>query len=276
MSTRSRLSLASVLFAALAATVVLSSAGSAAARPKIPKNIPHFVDRQMVVSASGTITYRWTYDNREKCFPGYTKTVEEEFRFNFPKRQTKFSIAPGIMVSGALKGGDGQLDVRLGNWATTNFCDPEKREPEPPVPTCKSDSTPLVVALAVIPTEIERGDDHLAPLSREAFVAIQRTKPFAQDPKCAEQRPDLNYEPEDEELEYGWYADPRKGIATGMNAPSSAFAKLGVGKTLKRRIEVGGGCGGVTASASAVAEIPPHITRCTMTGLVHVNVTRVK
>jgi hypothetical protein len=276
MPIRTRLSLAILALSSLVALVVASGPGDAAAFPKLPKHVPYFVERQMDVSASGTITYRWTYDSTEKCVPGYAKTVEEEFSFDFPKHRTKMEISHKILVSGALRGGSGKLEVRLGGWRTTNFCDPEKREPEPKQPTCKNNSTPLIVSIEGTATELARDEDDPAPLARETQIAIQRSKPFAQDPKCIEQRPDLHFEPTEAEEELGWYADPKTGIATGLNANTISFGQLKVGKTLKRRIDVGGGCGGATARASAVAEIPFRITSCTLSGVVHVKVTRVK
>jgi hypothetical protein len=271
MSIKSRLSVVVALLSALAALVALIGVGSAAAVPKVPK-IPKVTERQVVVSASGTLTYRWTYDNREKCVPGYSKTIEEELRFNFPARQTKMAIAIGKLVMPALRGGTSQLDVRLGGWQTTNYCDPHPKAPEPPEPTCRSGASPLALAVTSTIADVPTGDEEeLTPLSRETQVVIGRTKPFAQNPKCVDQRPRINFELEHE---LGWYADPNAGVALGMNAPTLAYGKLKKGRTLRRQIQISGGCGAASAHASA-ASMPAGITKCTLDGVVFVKVTGV-
>jgi hypothetical protein len=269
MSIRSRLSIAVALLSALAALVALLGVGSAAALPKIPK---HFsvVERNVSVTASGTLTYRWTYDNRQKCAPGYSKTIEEELRFNFPTRKTRMVVAIGRLAMPALKGGTGSFDVRPGGWQTTNYCPPDAKSPEPPEPTCKSGSSPLVLAITSTVKDLPLDEDELAPLGRESQVTIGRTKGFAQNRACEEHRPDIPFEFEDE---LGWFADPRAGLAVGMNALTSAYGKLTKGKTLRRQIQISGGCGGASAHASDTAALPSHITKCTLDGVIFVKVT---
>ncbi len=262
----SRLPLAAVLLAALSALAVVCGPGDAAAKPKKI----FFVERHVVVSASGTLTYRWTYDNRSKCAPGYSKTVEEELRFNFPARTTKMAIALGRLVMPALRGGSSSLDVRLGSWQTSNYCPPQERAPEPEAPSCRSGDSPLALAITSTAKDVPIDDDDPAPLSRETQVTIGRTKPLAQVQGCADQRPDIPFE---FEHELGWFADPRAGLAVGMNAGSLAYAGLHKGKTLRRQIEIDGGCGGATAHASDVGRVPSTITRCTLTGVIFVKVT---
>jgi hypothetical protein len=274
MPTRSRLPFAAALLLALAALVAVIGVAGAGARIKIPK-VPKVVERNVMISASGTITYRWTYDNREKCVPGYSKTVEEELRFNFPPRKTRLAIVVAKLVTRPLKGGSGTLDVRVGGFQTTNYCAPHPKSPEPPEPTCKSGSSPLVLALSSTIRDLPSGgddEDELTPLSRESQVLISRTKPFAQNPKCNEERPKIPFEYQDE---LGWTGDPAGGIALGMNAPSAAYAKLKKGKTLRRQIEISGGCGGASAHASVVSKVPDQITKCTLDGVVFVKLTGV-
>lgn len=266
MSIRNRLSIVVALLSALAALVALLGVGSAAAVPKIPKTFS-VVERHVAIKASGTITYRWTFDNRSKCTPGYSKTVEEELRFDFPSRKTKLAVVKDRLVMPALKGGTSQLDVRLGGWQTTNYCPPDTKAPEPPEPTCKSGASPLALAITSTVKDVPLDEDELAPLSRESQVVIGRMKPFAQNASCADKRPEIPFEFAEE---LGWYADPRAGAALGMNATTSSFGKLTKGKTLRRQIEVSGGCGGASAHASA---LPDHITKCTLDGVVFVTVT---
>ncbi|HEY0278540.1 MAG TPA: hypothetical protein VGC32_09755 [Solirubrobacterales bacterium] len=267
MPIRSRLPIALVLLFALSALVALLGASSAGALPKKP----FVVQRNVAISVSGTITYRWTYDNREKCTPGYSKTIEEELRFNFPTRKTKMAVAIGRLVMPPLFGGSSQLDVRLGGWQTTNYCPPQERAKEPDEPVCKSGASPLALAItstvADIPTEDE---DELAPLSRETQVTIGRTKGFAQNSSCVKERPKIPFEFEED---LGWFADPTAGAALGMNIPTMSYAKLKKGKTLRRQIQIRGGCGGASAHASAVSKVPSNITKCTLDGVVFVKVT---
>jgi hypothetical protein len=272
MSIRNRLSIAVALLTALAALVALLGVGSAAAIPKLPIKVPKVVERKVSIKASGTLTYRWTFDNREKCTPGYSKTIEEELRFNFPTRNTKMVvIGPGKLVMPALKGGTSQLDVRLGGWQTTNYCDPHPRAPEPPEPTCKSGASPLALAITSTVKDLPSEDEEeLAPLTRESQIVIGRTKPFAQTGKCYDQRPKINFEYEDE---LGWYADPTSGVALGMNVGTTKYGTLTKGKTIHRQIQISGGCGAASAHASAVATVPYGITKCTLDGVVFVTVT---
>jgi hypothetical protein len=267
MPIKSRLPFAAALLTALVALAALLGAGSAGALPKKPL----VIERKVAVSVSGTITYRWTYDNREKCVPGFSKTIEEELRFNFPTRKTKMTVAIGRLVMPPLLGGTSQLDVRLGGWQTTNYCSPHEKAKEPPEPVCKSGASPLAIGITStvkdIPTEDE---DELAPLSRETQVLIGRTKGLAQDPTCSDGRPKIPFEFEDD---LGWFADPTKGATLGMHFPALNYGKLKKGKTLRRQIQISGGCGGASAHASAVSTVPPQITKCTLDGVVFVKVT---
>jgi hypothetical protein len=274
MPIKSRLPIVVALLTALAALVALLGAGSAAAVPKIPKipKFPKVVERNVSIKASGTLTYRWTFDNREKCTPGYSKTIEEEFRFNFPTRNTKMAaIGPSKLVMPALIGGTSQYDVRVGGWQTTNYCDPHPKSPEPPEPTCKSGASPIALAITStirdVPTEDE---EELAPLTRESQIVIGRTKPFAQKKNCNEERPKINFE---FEHQLGWHADPGAGIAVGMNAGVTRYAGLKKGKTIRRQIQISGGCGAASAHASAVPKAPYGITKCTLDGVLFVTVT---
>jgi hypothetical protein len=269
MSIRNRLSSAVALLVALAALVALLGAGSAGALPKIPK-APTVVQRKVAISASGTLTYRWTYDNRARCTPGYSKTVEEELRFNFPARRTKMAIAIGRLAMPALRGGSSSLEVRLGGWNTSNYCPPHEKIPDPVQPTCRSGDSPLVLAITSTAKDLPLGEDELAPLSRESQITIGRSKGLPQNGGCLDQRPDIPFEYEDE---LGWFADPRAGAATGMNAPVSAYGMLTKGKTLRRQIQISGGCGSATAHASDTKAIPPEITKCTLDGVIFVKVT---
>jgi hypothetical protein len=266
MSIRNRLSIVIALLAALATLVALLGVGAAAALPKKFS----VVERNVAITASGTLTYRWTFDNRRKCTPGYSKTIEEEFRFNFPTRKTRMVVAIGRVAMPALRGGTGSFDVRPGGWQTTNYCPPDTPSPEPPEPTCKSGSSPLVLAITSTLKDIALEEDELAPLGRESQLTIGRTKGFVQDRSCQENRPDIPFEYEDE---LGWFADPRAGLAVGMNAVTSAYGGLTKGKTLRRQIQISGGCGGASAHASDASALPSHITKCTLDGVIFVKVT---
>jgi len=269
MSTRSRLSLSAVLLLGLAALVALIEVADAGAVPKLPKKIS-YVERKVAVSASGTLTYRWTYDSRSKCSPGYSKTVEEELRFDLPTRKTKVAVTLGHLGMPALFGGTSELDVRLGGWQTSNYCPPQEKAPEPDPPTCKSGSSPVVLVISSTVKDLALGDDDLAPLSRETQLGVGLTKGFPLEMECSRNRPEIPFE-NSEEL--GWSADPRVGMAVGMNAGTTAYAGLTKGKTLRRQIHITGGCGGASARASAATKIPDHITSCTLNGVVSVKVT---
>lgn len=263
MSIRSRLSVALALLSAIAALVAVIGIGSAAALPKKFSVVHH----QVAIKASGTLTYRWTFDNRSKCVPGYSKTIEEELRFDFPTRRTQLAITFGRLAMPPMIGGSGSLDVRVGGWQTTNYCPPDSLAPEPEQPNCKSGSSPLVLAISNTIRDVPIDDDDPVPLGRESQIAIAHTKGLAQDLRCGEDRPSIPFEFKDA---LGWYADPAAGVVVGMNAPTSAYAKLTKGKTLHRQIHISGGCGGASAHASA---IPSHITSCTLDGVIFVTVT---
>jgi len=118
--------------------------------------------------------------------------------------------------------------------------------------------------------DVPLDEDDLAPLSRETQLGIGRTKMIPMNVECARDRPSIPFEFEDE---LGWSADPRTGMAVGMNAGTSAYMGLTKGKTLRRQIHITGGCGGASARASATSSIPQHITSCTLNGVVSVKVT---
>ena len=269
MSIRSRLSVSAVLLLGLAALVALTGAADAGAIPKLPKKF-RFVERKVAVSASGNLTYRWTYDNRAKCSVGYSKTIEEELRFDVPTKRTKMVVTAGRMAIPAIFGGTSQLDVRLGGWHTTNYCPPQEKAPEPPEPTCKSSSSPVVMLLTSTIADVPLDEEDLAPLGRETQFGLGLTKGNPQNVECARNRPEIPFEYSEE---LGWSADPRAGMAVGMNATTDAYANLTKGKALRRQIHITGGCGGASARASAVSKIPAQITSCTLNGVVTVKVT---
>jgi hypothetical protein len=263
MSPRSRLPIAVSLLCALTALLSLVGVGSAGALPKKFS----VVQRNVAIKASGTLTYRWTFDNRSKCVPGYSKTIEEELRFDFPTRRTQLAITFGHLAMPPMIGGSGSLDVRVGGWQTTNYCPPDSLAPEPEQPNCKSGSSPVVVGISNTIKDVPIDDDDPVPLGRESQIVIARTKGLSQNLRCGENRPSIPFEFKDA---LGWYADPAAGVVVGMNAPTSAYAKLTNGKTLRRQINISGGCGGASAHASA---IPSHITSCTLDGVIFVTVT---
>jgi hypothetical protein len=178
-------------------------------------------------------------------------------------------IGPSKLVMPPLIGGSSQYDVRVGGWQTTNYCDPHPKAKEPPEPTCKSGASPVALAITSTIKDVPSEDEEeLAPLTRESQIVIGRTKPFAQKKGCNEEKPKIHFE---FEHPLGWGADPGAGIAVGMNAGVSQYSGLTKGKTLRRQIQISGGCG--AASAHASVYVPPQITKCTLDGVIFVTVT---
>ena len=106
-----------------------------------------------------------------------------------------------------------------------------------PEPTCKSGASPLALAITNTVRDVPLEEDDLAPLSRESQVVIGRLKPMPQKPKCNEERPRIKFQ---YEHELGWYADPIKGLALGMNAGTTQYGGLTKGKTIHRQIQISG------------------------------------
>jgi|GEM_PF-4211739 len=256
-------------FAFVAILVLVASAALASWGPGAAAARPFFLHYPALVKASGTITYRWTYDTREKCAPGYSKTVEEELTFDL-ERKTGLAIAIGH-VTARLGGGRASLDVRLGGWGTTNYCDPEYRAPEPPEPTCKSTASPIVGALTSTVKDVPGDEDDPAPLGRESQLVLGRTKPFLQKESCWAQRPAIHTRFADE---LGWSVDPAGPLTVGLGATTVAYAHLAKGHTLRRQVEIEGGCGEASAHANAVGSIPDNITSCEVHGVIFFKVTR--
>ncbi|MBS1676623.1 MAG: hypothetical protein JST08_04470 [Actinobacteria bacterium] len=259
---RTRFALAAALL--LAVGVAVASWGSDAATAR-----PFFLGYPAVIKASGTITYRWTYDSREKCSPGYSKTVEEELTFSI-ERKADLAIMIGKLAAAPLKGGRASLDVRLGGWDTTNFCDPQYRVPEPPEPICKSTTSPMVGVLTSTVADVPGDEEELAPLGRETQFTLARTKPFVQNESCWSQRPTIQTR---FAHELGWNVDPAGGVAVGLGAPTVAYAHLAKGHTLRRQVKIQGGCREASAHASADRVRDP-ITNCTVNGVIFFKVTR--
>ncbi|MBS1886634.1 MAG: hypothetical protein JSU06_05525 [Actinobacteria bacterium] len=243
----------------LAAAATLAS--SATALPKAPKVTQYPVTLDVV----GYLDYTWTYDNREKCSLGYAKTVEEHLGFELGRpRPTKVSIVNGeVMLFPVF--GSGTVETRLSGWQTTNYCPPGTPAPEPPEPTCTK-KLRSAISVGLAPVQEPAGPEDPTPLVHDVQIAVLRHPPKPQTPSCHKDRPSIASEI--------WQADPYAGIIAPLGANDVQFLKLGIGKRLKRTVEIGGGCGGATLRAHASAAIPVHITSCVLTGKVVVTIVR--
>lgn len=258
-----------VALIAFAATLALPATGGAV---KIPKGIKTAKVAQYpaTIDAVGYLDYRWTYDSTSACTPGSAKTVDESLTFELGSpKAAKVSIVNGKVILFPVTGGDATVQTELSSWRTTNYCPPTDPMPEPPEPVCKK-KLKGEVGIGISPVKEDLGDDDPAPLARQTQLMVFRTKATPQTASCAEHRPKIEAESESTK---GWSADPMVGVIAPLAATDWQFLKLKVGQTLRRTVQVSGGCGRASFSASASA-ISPDIRSCVLKGKVVVTVKR--
>lgn len=242
---------------------------------KLPKGVkaPKVTSYPATIDAVGYIDYRWTYDTTGSCFPGQAETIDESLGFELGRsRPTKVGIIDGKVVIPPQIGGDATVQTELVGWKTSNYCPPAEPVKDPPEPTCKK-KLRAKLALAIGPVIDKTESGELAPLARQTQVSVGRVTSAVQDRSCTVHRPKINSEGESSK---GWFADPYAGAVVPLKASDWQFHALKVGETLKRTVEISGGCGKASfrASASASASIPSSIRSCVIKGKVVVMIKR--
>jgi hypothetical protein len=269
---RNRL-LLSFALSALATGLLALPATTAAI--KLPKGVkaPKVTGYPATIDAVGYIDYRWTYDTTGVCFPGQGKTIEENLGFELGRpRATKVGIVGGKVLIPPAIGGDATVETKLVSWKTSNYCPPAEPVEEPPEPTCKKKlRAKLALSIGPVIDKTESGD--LAPLAHQTQVSVTRVTGALQDPSCTEHRPKITAEGESSKA---WFVDPYAGASVPLKASDWQFHGLKVGETLKRTVEISGGCGKASfrASASASASIPSSIRSCVVKGKIVVTIKR--
>lgn len=263
------LALSLTAFAALAAASLAALPGNGEAKPpRIPK-IPKVTQYPITLDAAGYVEYRWTYDDREKCVPGYSKTVTEELTFELGRpRRARLQITGGTVVVFPVKGGQAALRTELSGFQTTNYCPPTA-----PVkieePVCRPRfASPLLVGIG---TELSNGEE-LAPLGRQTLAVVSPARParFLQRADCRKERPSIDTDKE----RLGWSVEPPAlSVPTGI--VNTKLWNLKPGREVRGTTRIGGGCGRASVTAHASA-IPSTITSCTLTGRVVVNIKRLR
>lgn len=269
---RNRL-LLSFALSALATGLLALPATTAAI--KLPKGVkaPKVTGYPATIDAVGYIDYRWTYDTTGPCLPGQAETIDESLGFELGRpRPTKVGIIDGKVVIPPEIGGDATLQTELVSWTTSNYCPPVEPVKEPPEPVCKKKlRAKLALAVGSILDKSESGE--LVPLGRQTQVSVGRVTRAVQDPSCTAHRPKIFAEGESSK---GWFVDPFGGAIAPLKASDWQFLRLKVGETLKRTVEISGGCGkaSFSASASASASIPSSIRSCVVKGKIVVMIKR--
>jgi hypothetical protein len=240
---------------------------------KIPKGVkaPKVTGYPATIDAVGYLDYRWTYDTTGPCHPGQAETIDESLGFELGSpRPTKVGIIDGKVVIPPAIGGDATVQTELVSWKTSNWCPPTEPAKDPPEPVCKKKlRAKLAVAVGPVIDKTESGE--LAPLAHQTQVSVGRITRAVQDPSCTVHRPKIVSEAESSK---GWFADPYAGAVVPLKASDWQFRGLRVGETLKRTVEISGGCGKASFKASASASIPSTIRSCVVKGKVVVMIKR--
>jgi len=266
---RKRLVFPLALTALVAAALTLPAGGAAV---KIPKGVKAAKVTQypVTIDAVGYLDYVWTWDTTSPCTPGYAKTIDESLTFELGRpRPAKVSVVNGKVMLFPVTGGDATVQTELSNWRTTNYCPPADPLPEPPEPLCTK-KLKSKVGIGITPVKEEAGEDDLTPLVRQTQVSVFRSKAKPQKAPCHENRPGIEAE---SEATKGWHADPHAGISAPLGATDWQFIKLKVGETLRRTVQISGGCGKASFRAGASA-ISPSIRSCVVKGKVVVMIKR--
>ncbi len=267
---RNRLLLPLALSALVAGLLVAPATTAAIKLPKGVK-IPKVTQYPVTIDTVGYLDYRWTYDSTKSCVPGRAETIDESLTFELGQpRGSKVGVVNGKVIVPPVIGGDATVQTELVSWKTSNYCPPDTPAPEPPEPVCKKKLRSRVV-IAVGPVKEGLGPDDPAPLVHQTQVVVGRPDATPQNRSCTADRPKIEAESEGSK---GWLADPYAGAVAPLGATDVQFRNLKLGQTLKRTIEIGGGCGKATFRASASASIPSTIKSCVLKGKIVVIIKR--
>jgi hypothetical protein len=267
-------SFAAVVVAAIAALAALPAAAGSAQLPKIPQlpKVPKITSYPVTVDAAGYVDFNWTWDDQQVCIPGYSKTVSEELSFELgkPRRSVANVIGGNVSMPFAI-GGEATHKATVGGFHTTNYCPPTPAQPEPPEPSCKTLKGKLGV---LVTSQIEEGDNDLAPLGRGVMVSFIRKGGGVQTPSCMEDRPVLRAANEEQGMNVGTLPQPGGELMVPLGATGNRFWSLKPGQRLSRTITIGGGCDSVTTQTAIASRLSEHIKRCTVSGKIVVVIKR--
>lgn len=266
---RNRLLLPLALSALVAGLLVLPGAASAIKLPPGLK-VPKVTQYPATIDAVGYLDYTWTYDSTASCNPGIAKTIDESLTFELGRpKPAKVSIINGKVILFPVSGGQSNVQTELSGWRTTNFCPPTDPVPEPKEPVCKKNLRSKIL-VGVSPTVEDLGDDP-APLARRTTISVVRSNPGPQISGCLDRRPEIVTE---RSKTNAWAVDPHLGIVGPLGATDWQFLKLGVGQTMRRTVQVSGGCGRASFGGAGASAIDPKIRSCVVKGKVVVTIKR--
>jgi hypothetical protein len=266
------------MLCALVALGALPAAGGGARVPNIPDipglpKAPKITTYPVTIDTAGFLEFKWTWDSRRDCYPGYSKTVEEDLSFELGKPQRRtLTVVNGDVILPYAVGGTAKHKATLGGYHRSNFCLPTPPQDEPPAPTCVTGSGKLGVTL--IQESSIADDDETAPLGKGMMVTVVRQGGASQENSCLEDRPKLRALTENRGTHLETLARPGGGLTVPIGAGSPRFEALKKGQSIRRSIKIEGGCqtARTTAAASGLSE---HIKYCTLRGRVVVTIKRV-
>jgi hypothetical protein len=261
--------ISAVALSTVVVVVALPASSAGVTIPHLPK-APKFTSYPVTIDVAGYVDFKWTWDNRQHCVPGYAKTVNEELSFELGKpRRARVNIVEDAVAMNYATGGQAKVKATLGGFQTTNYCPPTPLAPEPPAPNCRTLRGKLGVLLTPQPKE---GDSEHAALRRGVLITIQRKGKSAQTPACLSDRPKLEAVDEDQGVHVDTGPHPYGAIGVPV-ANAIDFWKLKRGRRISRTIKIGGGCDTITAHTSS---LPSEITSCTIRGKLVVVIKRTR
>jgi hypothetical protein len=267
--------------ATLGALVVLGAlpaAGGGARIPNIPNipqipKVPKTTSYMASIDAAGYVEFKWTWDNRYDCVPGYAKTVEEDLSFELGKPQRRpLTVVNGSVIMPFAIGGEAKHKATLSGYQRSNYCPPTPPQDPPPAPTCRTAAGKLGITL--LPEESTRDDDELTPLGRGIMATFVRRGGGSQDPSCLENRPTLTALADERGTQIETLVQPSGGLTVPIGAGSPKFESLKRGQSIRRSVKIHGGCDAVATTATP-SSLSTTIKYCAVKGRIVVTIKRV-
>jgi hypothetical protein len=259
----------------LVAVAVWPAAGGGAKVPNIPNipgvpKVPKFTSYPVTIDAAGFVDFEWTWDDRQACIPSYAKTVSEELSFEFgrPVRTSVHVVGGAVSMPFAI-GGEAKLKAKASGFQENNYCPPTAPEPAEEAPDCRTLTGKLGATLS--PEADDASGGGLVPLGQGVMINFIRKGGGMEPTSCTKNRPRLDAVQKKKGVNVETTAS--LGPLTVPLTTDAKFWSLKPGGRISRTIRIGGGCEGVTATASRLS---PYVTRCTISGRVVVVIKRLK